>query len=384
MRVLHIHSGNLYGGVETLLVTLARHRDLCPNLEPHFALCFEGRLSEELAAAETPVYLLGNVRVSRPVSLWRSRRILGDLLRQKRFDVVVCHSAWSQAIFGPVVRSARLPLVFWLHDAAGGGHWLERWASTSQPDLVVANSRFTASTLTKIYPAVRAEVVYCPVESPNGRSTWVDRAQVRAELNASQDAAVIIQASRMEVWKGHALHLEALGMLRDLPGWVCWQVGGAQRPHESEYVEKLKSAAARLGIADRISFLGERWDVPRLLAAADVYCQPNTGPEPFGIAFLEALYAGLPVVTTAIGGAMEIVDDSCGILAPRDDAKALAGCLRKLIQDSNLREQLGATGPARARELCDPAIQMARVNELLTCTVRQETVNDCLQLHHPA
>ena len=60
-------------------------------------------------------------------------------------------------------------------------------------------------------------------------------------------------------------------------------------------------------------------DVPRLLAAADIHCQPNISPEPFGIAFIEALAAGLPVVTSAIGGAIEIVDDTCGRLVPASD-----------------------------------------------------------------
>ena len=51
MRVLHVSSGNLYGGVETALVALARFRNLCPAMQPEFALCFEGRLSKELANA---------------------------------------------------------------------------------------------------------------------------------------------------------------------------------------------------------------------------------------------------------------------------------------------------------------------------------------------
>ena len=63
-------------------------------------------------------------------------------------------------------------------------------------------------------------------------------------------------------------------------------------------------------------WLGQRRDVPELLAAADIYCQPNVGAEPFGIVFVEALYTGLPVVTTALGGALEIIDASCGVLVP--------------------------------------------------------------------
>lgn len=377
MRVLHVYSGNLYGGIETLLVTLARYRELCSAMEPHFALCFEGRLSEQLVAAGAPVYRLGSVRVSRPVSLWRSRRLLGDLLRQKRFDVVVCHSAWSQAIFGPVVRSVGLPLVFWLHDATDGRHWLERWARRTPPDLALCNSRFTAGTLPNMYPRVRTEAVYCPVGSPNGSYSQADRATLRAELNTSDEATVIIQVSRMEIWKGHALHMQALGILRDLPGWVCWQVGGVQRPHEVKYLEGLKNMASRLGIEERVRFLGQRSDVPRLLAAADIYCQPNTGPEPFGIALLEALYAGLPVVTTALGAAMEILEPSCGIRVPVE-AEALSQALERLIFDPAERARLGAKGPIRATALCDPARQMRRLEELLGsvigCTVAEMTL----------
>ena len=47
MRVLHVSSGNIFGGIESMLVTLAQHRSLCPALEPHFALCFDGRVARE-------------------------------------------------------------------------------------------------------------------------------------------------------------------------------------------------------------------------------------------------------------------------------------------------------------------------------------------------
>lgn len=366
MRVLHVHSGNMYGGVETLLITLARYRDLCPEMEPHFALCFKGLLSEELASADASVYLLNNVRVSRPLTVWRARHALGDLLRRNHFDTVVCHSAWSKVIFGPAVRSAGMPLVQWLHDAATGRHWLERWARRMPPDLALCNSHFTAGTLPNMYPHVRTEMVYYPVASPESHYSTADRVAVRAGLSTPQEATVIVQVSRMESWKGHALHLEALGLLSDLPNWMCWQIGGGQRPHEVQYMEELKSRAARLGIAERIRFLGQRSDVARLLATADIHCQPNTGPEPFGITFIEALLAGLPVVTTAIGGACEIVNDSCGVLVPPDDAHALAASLRRLIQNRDLRTSLGVAGRIRARKLCGPLTQMQHLYKVLS------------------
>lgn len=365
MRVLHVYSGNLYGGVETLLATLARHRHLCPEMEPHFALCFEGRLSDELIAADVPLHLLGKVRVICPATVWRARRTLSGLLRRQSFDSIVCHSAWSQALFGPVARGAGLPLVFWLHDATDGRHWLDRWASTTQPDLALCNSRFTAGSLPNLYPHARAEIVYCPVAPSVPCYSNADRESVRAELQTPEDAAVIVQVGRMERLKGHALHLEALGLLSDLPGWVCWQVGGAQRPHEIRYLEQLKNAAARLGIAERVRFLGHRTDVAKLLAAADVYCQPNTGPEGFGLTFIEALSARVPVITTAIGGACEIVDDSCGDLVRPNDVQGLATSLRHLIKDRTLRANLGLAGAARARRLCDPLTQVRHLYKVM-------------------
>jgi len=365
MRVLHISGGNLYGGVEAMLVTLARYRQVPPALDQEFALCFEARLSTELAASGVPVHLLGEVRTRRPLRVWRARRKLRGLLRERQIDVAVCHMPWSQAIFGPAARDADIPLVFWMHGPARGWHWLELWARLTPPDLAICNSRFTSNTLVNLYRASPFEVVYPPLPPPAAGLSASERAAVRAELDTPPGATVIVQASRMEPLKGHKLLLEALGRLRDRPGWVCWVAGGAQRPHERRYMETLERAASKLGIAGRVRFLGERSDVSRILRAADIYCQPNTGPEGFGIALVEALGAGLPLVSTAIGAATEVIDDSCGVLVEPGDVRALTGALRRLIEEPGERARLGAAGPERARKLCDPSAQTVKLGRAL-------------------
>jgi glycosyltransferase involved in cell wall biosynthesis len=332
-------------------------------MTPHYGVTFAGRLTSELEATGVPIHLLGGVRTSRPWTVWHARRALARLLKEQRFDVVVCHSPWIQAIFGPVARRAGQRLVFWLHDAPSGKHWLERWAGRTRPDKVVCNSTFSAGHLTNLYKQVPARVLHYPVGVSQTSFSAADRRKVRAESETPDDAVVLIQVSRLEPWKGHRLHLEALGRLVDLPGWMCWQVGGPQRSHEERYFQELKSMAGRRGIADRVRFLGQRADVPRLLAAADIHCQPNTGPEPFGITFIEGLLAGLPVVTTAMGGALEILDASCGILVNPGDAAALAKSLRQLIVDPTLRVRLGAAGPGQARRLCDPGQQLTKFHD---------------------
>ena len=360
MRLLHVHSGNLYGGVETMMLTLARESAGASAMTHEFALAFDAQIADELRASAVPVHRLGEVRARNPISVIRARWRLAKLLRGERYRAVICHMPWAHAIFGGVVRRARAPLVFWMHGASRGRHWTEWWARLTPPGLAICNSRFTASMLPNIFPRTSAHVLYCPLAVPVSHPTTAQNLALRDELGTARDAVVVVQVGRMESLKGHASLLHALARLRDR-NWVCWQVGGAQRPQEQTYVDGLRSLAAELDLGDRVKFLGRRSDVARILEAADIYCQPNSEPDAFGLSFIEALGAQLPIVTTALGGALEIVDESCGILVAPNDAVALAAALARLIDDADMRHRLGGSGPSRAKTLCDP---VARIQQL--------------------
>jgi glycosyltransferase involved in cell wall biosynthesis len=354
LRVLHLCAGNMYGGVERIVAECATARALCPEMTPSFAVCFDGRLSQEIDEAGAPCTRLGAVRVSRPHTILRARRQLARLLERDRPTGVICHSSWIFGLAAPVVRAAGAPLVLWVHDRLSGRPWAERWARLTPPDLIVANSRFTAASVASVYPELTPEVLYAPVPSAIPAR---HRAEVRAELGVDERTPVILMASRFEAWKGHRELIAAAARISE--PWRMWVAGGPQRGGEDAYEGELRDFAAASGVSDRVTFLGERRDVPALMRAADVHCQPNTAPEPFGLVFVEALHAGLPVVTTAMGGALEIVTDACGLLVPPGDEEALARALRTLLVDREARARLGSAGPARARELCDPARQLA-------------------------
>lgn len=361
MRVLHVSAGNLFGGIESMLLAFAEVSREQSGLQHSFALCFDERLATELRALGQPVHLLGPVRMSRPVSAHTARRRLQALLNEG-FDVVICHAPWSQAIFGGVIRRRGVPLAFWAHDRITGRHWTERLARLVPPDLVIANSAFTETTRATMYPTVRSAVLH---PAARFRDPNRERRFVRMSLDTPQDAVVILQASRCEPWKGHRLLLDALTTMRDVPGWVWWVAGGAQRPHEVAYLTELRDAAASAGIEDRVRWLGHRGDVATLMGAADLYCQANKEPEPFGLAFVEALAAGLPVVSVRHGGVCEIVDETCGVLVPPDDVTALARTLSQLVSSPDARGALGAGAPARARQLAHPLSQSHRLKETL-------------------
>jgi glycosyltransferase involved in cell wall biosynthesis len=117
-----------------------------------------------------------------------------------------------------------------------------------------------------------------------------------------------------------------------------------------------------------VRFAGHRRDIPRLLAAADVVCHPNEAPESFGLSFVEGLAASRPVIATRMGGAVEVIDDSCGVLV-EPIVPAVASALEGLLRDPARCAELGAHGPARATELCDPRNNLSNLLALLRSEV---------------
>lgn len=362
-RVLHVHSGNLYGGVETFLRTLATNAKLAPSVAMDFAVCFDDRVAGELREAGAVVHVIGPVRIRSPLRVAAARGALRAIVRDGGYDAIVCHSAWSHALFARTARERGARLAFYMHDVPNRRGWLDHWAQTTTPDVVFCNSAFTQDAGAWMFRGVPREMLRCPL-GPRPPASAAARASLRASLGAREDALVVFQATRVQRWKGHLLLLEALAELRDDPRWVCWIAGGVQRAEEAAYARELEAAVARLGLASRVRFLGQRADVPALMRAADVYCQPNIGPETFGLAFVEALAAGLPVVTTPIGGALEIVTDACGVLAEARPA-AVASAIRAVFDDPARRRAAAQAGPARARELCDLESRMHDIDGAL-------------------
>lgn len=367
MKILHIYSGNLFGGVETFLVTLAKGKNLCPDMHQSFVLCFKGRLSRQLETETKNVFMLGKIRISRPWTIWLGRKRLSELLKQGKFDLAVCHGCWAQFVFGPAVKKLNIPLIFWAHDVLKGTDWLEVLARSIVPDFVIANSKFVQKAIVKLYQKVPNDFVYYPVISPDLRERESVRKKIRAELDISQGAVIITLVSRLEKWKGHELLISSLAKIKDKSDWYCFIVGGPQRPKELKYLKSLQQKASQLGIKKRIRFLSECRDVFSILFASDIFCQPNIAPEPFGVSFIEAMYAKLPIVTTDIeSGATEVIDNNCSKLVPLNDISALSLALDYLVSNSAQRVAIGECGFRRALTLCDPEAQFKKINDVFS------------------
>jgi glycosyltransferase involved in cell wall biosynthesis len=373
IRALNICAGNLFGGVETFLTTLARAQDSQASVKFDFAVCFPGRLLDELRRAGAVVHSLGPARLSRPWTVSRARRALGHVFDTSKYHVVVAQMQWTKVLFGKTVRAARLPLVCHLH-GPNVYSILDYLAAYTKPSLLIGPSVHTVHSYQPLYPTVPSLVLNNPIPhslSYEAPLSEAERCDIRAELGASPAETVILQASRMEEWKGPDLTLRALAALKEIPTWRLWIAGDAQRSSEIALLSRLRDMARECGIDNRVRFLGERRDIARLMQASDIYCQGNRGSEGFSLAFLEASVAGLPIVTTNIGGASEMVGSENGILVrPSEDTTELTEALRTLILNPAMRSRLGREGRRKALRLCDTNKQVALLSEALASVAR--------------
>ena len=292
----------------------------------HFTV--EGPAIDTIRLTGARVHYLGHV-FRKPRTLRLARRRLNEVCREYKYDVAVFHqSPHLVAALADVLWRRNVKLVRYFHNEtypgsrSNGSYALSTVTSwISQSSTAAFCSRASPMRTERSYTALLMEMLSSPTRSDR---KFVNDSPLRLKIRSLYKFA----GWRKE--KGHSRLLQALATLKSIR-WTCWIVGGPQRESEISYFDNVKSLAGELGIADRVRFLGTRNDVPALLAAADIFCHPNSyPPEPFGIAFVEALQAGLPVVTSAMGGAMEIVSEECGFLLPPEDDIALADALQRI------------------------------------------------------
>jgi len=175
-----------------------------------------------------------------------------------------------------------------------------------------------------------------------------EREALRAELGFGADDLVAICVARFAPQKAHDVLLRAtLEARREVPELRLLLVGDDPFGDGRERAEAL---AAELGLEQVVRFAGIRRDVPRLLAAADVFVMSSLW-EGFGLVFLEAMSAGLPVLATRVSGVPEVVEDGAtGLLVPPSDVPALATALSALAADGERRRSLGRAGRERVRK----------------------------------
>jgi len=168
------------------------------------------------------------------------------------------------------------------------------------------------------------------------------RAQWRQAHGIEPRATVVTHIGRFAVQKNHALLVEAFAQVHsDAPLYLLLVGAG-------ELEDAVREQVAGLGLASRVRFLGVRADVADILRASDVFVLSSRW-EGNPMSVMEAMAAGLPVVSTAVGGVPELVQEGVtGLLVPSEDAGALACALQALVDDPARRQVMGAAARQHA------------------------------------
>jgi glycosyltransferase involved in cell wall biosynthesis len=330
-------------------------------------LAEDGELVERLGATGARVEVLPLAEEVRGMSRGEMRpglrqahaaaevaRYVGRLrrrLRELRPDLVHTTSL-KASVYGMVAaRAAGLPVLWHLHDRLARDYLPApvvppiRLLAATAPNALVAPSRFTLRTVGSRFR--RGMIV---TALPNGVPYPERAVEVRDEVDT------VTMIGRLTSWKGQHVFLEAFARaFPDRP--VHARLVGSATFGEADYERGLREQADRLGIADRVDFVGFIPDITRELERADLLVHSSVLADPLNTVVLEGMAAGVPVIATDTGGHVEYLRDGReGLVYRTGDVQDLAGALRRASEDPELRRRVAAGARDRARELTPAAV----------------------------
>ena len=320
--------------------------------------CRPNAYAARFAAKGIPTVLVPGI-VERGPGLWarvaafasrhRLPRVVARILQDHRIDLVVLNNSVfvSHGFMEPCFARG-VPVV--AYERGLGTIGPERAPTvtlTAQLAASVAISRAVQENLVRGgFQSPRIEVIYDGIDLAT--TSRADRAAVRARVGLAPDHEVIGMLGNVRHWKGQHVFVEAFGRLARTRPALRGLIVGAWSAGDRDYHAQLTARIAELGLTERLRLLGFRTDVPDLLQAMDVVVHASVTPEPWGMVLLEAMAAARPVVATAMGGPLEMLEDGrCGALVPPEDPPAMATAVARYLDDGTYRAEVVQRARAR-------------------------------------
>ena len=366
IRVAHLIHTMAYGGIETGLLHWVRTMD-ASRFEVHL-FCFAnpgGTEAPFIEAAERQGFPVERIPWSRRKPVFRAARLMARHVRALGIDILHCHNTYAQltALATGRLTGVRTITTLYLWGDFGWKRnvlqWADRLSAPFLDCISVHCERTFADSVERGLAADRLVRLPCGFDGSRAELTAEERRLRRAELGAAEGDTALIYVARFWPEKAHAGLLEGFRRIAERRGGVrLWLAGSG--PEE----ERIRALADRLGLSDRVRFLGYRRDVPELLAAADLQVHPSD-LEGVAQAVCEGMLAGLPIVATAVGGLTEVLHDGqTAVLVPPRRPDLLAEAVLLLMDD-----------PVRARALGEAAHRfITQEYSLAASTARVEAV----------
>lgn len=301
-------------------------------------------------------------------SLTRSIVTLSRAMR--RAPVVYANSQKALVVASLANAIVRRPLIWHLHDIMTAAHFsatMRRIAiglSNRFATHVIVNSQATARSYLEAGGRLPFTMIHNGIDP--APFAGIDRATARKALvdDAGIPASVPIVAvfGRLSSWKGQDVAINAISSMPE----VHLVLVGAALFGDTGFETALHEQVRDRGLADRIHFLGFRNDIARLMSAVDIIVHASTAPEPFGRVIAEAMMAGTPVIASAAGGALEIVEDGVsGLLVPPGDPAALTVAIKRLVADPQQTTMIAQTAHTVVQARFSLASAVARTDAVI-------------------
>ena len=358
IRVLQLIDGLTVGGAERVVLMLSAHADnSCFEMIP-CALHRTGPLEDELRAAEIRYQVLGLRRRSiftGPLFLADTRRILAalsEVIHKFSIDVVHAHLTRSMLFGILAARRAGLGVCASVHnevlDSGRGRFSPQEWllraginAIFSRADRIIGVSDKVTEVLQTSTRIPHQRIVTIPNGVDGERfQPRHDQRELRQQLQLPLERPIAISIGRMTRQKGYIYLLEALTRIPAETRPLVLLTGDGPDRHD------LERKASELHLDEDVRFLGNRTDIPTLLAAADCFVMASLW-EGLPLVLLEAMASGLPAVVTAVGGNPGVIEHGVsGLLVPPGEPQPLADAMQDLLGDTQQRKRLGEAARA--------------------------------------
>ena len=335
MKILFVITRSDHGGAQVAVLDLVKH--LPSNHLPVVAAGEYGFLQQQCDNLGIPFRFVPDL--VQPISPWSDLRALiqlRGLIRREEPALVHCHTSKAGLLARVAAWSVNVPSVFTAHTWSfdeGVPHLrqkvsipMERFAARLGGKIITVSDANTLKALRrKIAP--KEDIIRIWNGIPDSE---------HLAKPGSNSPLTLISVARMVPQKDFASLLEVAAKLRG--NWRLWLVGdGPDRP-------QLEALHARLGLGDRVQFLGSRLDVPELLAQSDIFVLSSHW-EGLPISIIEAMRAGLPVVASDVGGVSEsVIDGVTGLTSRPRDTEHLTDRLQLLIDSPDLLSRMGQAG----------------------------------------
>jgi glycosyltransferase involved in cell wall biosynthesis len=289
-------------------------------------------------------------------------------VQQGKYDIVHFHTARAHAL-SPWLHGVKVKrLVTRRMDYPLRTGVTTRFLYLHCVEMVVAISQGVCTALTEgNIPSSRIRLIPSGVDTMRFAPNPLVRERLRSLYNIDARTPLVVSVGALVERKGHDFLLTAAHFLKEKGYHLRYLICGEGPLHKI-----LENQAQTLGIAQEVQFTGFCPNVPEFLAAADFFVHvPHY--EGLGVAVIEALAAGLPIIASQVGGIPELIEEGkTGILVPPQDVESLSRSLLHLLENLSLAHQLGKAGQTFARKYLDVST-MAQANESLYLELLADT-----------